>query len=112
MLNQVALGTGGAQRPCCNMMKQPETPFALRIGGMPLLPGFPILSTKAFSDHVTEQYLGNPSFKVTGKMPGEKKKPIALKTQEDLDKVLSAGGEINLIMIHFPLVGLIPTEEA
>lgn len=91
-------------------MKQPETSFTLRVGGMPL-PGFPILSVEAFSDHVTERYLGNPRFKVTGKMPGKKRKPVTLKVQEDLDKVLSAGGEINLITVHLPLVGLIPKEE-
>lgn len=104
MKNLVSLGTGGAQTPCCAMMR-PEPFFSLRVGGMPLPAGFPITSRESFSAYVEKHFIGNPSYKVMGQKPGEGQKPIALLKPEQLDEILDAEGEINIFDNYHPLVG-------
>jgi hypothetical protein len=96
-----------SQGTCCALMK-PSPAFSLRIGGMPL-PDFPITLEKLSSyvksllDKKNSQ--GELKYKIMGKRPDPDAEPMTLRTPEHVDKILNAGGEINICEVIRPLIG-------
>lgn len=83
---------------CCSLMKPKPK---LRIGGLPL-PGFPVAPDDL--SRYAKGLLGNPSFKIMGEMPGPDSELMTLRKPEQVDKIIAAGGEINICAAILPLV--------
>ena len=101
-MNQVSIGSGKAQKACCGMMKS-EPSFGLRVNGLPLS-GFPVTSKEAFTAYV-KSLLKNPEYKILGLKPGPNQDFMSIRTPQQVDTILDAGGEINICDAIRPLLG-------
>lgn len=105
MPNFEAVGKTGAQKKCCAMMKsmKSESSLDLRMNGLPLT-DFPVASKEAFAAYV-KNLMKNPKYKILGQKPGPDQEQQTLRTAQQVDTVLDAGGEINICDAIRPLVG-------
>ena len=107
MKQSVSLGKGGAQVPCCTLMKRKPS-FSVKVNGL-ALPGLPITSLEDFASFVKDlqkmkDSLEKPLYKILGQKPGDNQELMTLKTPEQVNMILALGGEINICGAYRPLI--------